>query len=298
MRTRCLLLAALLLTAGCADRPAADATYVAEVDAWAAQRTERLRSETGWLTLVGLHPLQAGVQEVGSAPGASVRLTAKAPARVGAIDVTKYGVLFTADPAVDVFVKDAAPQDRVAAIAMATDAQGAPTILTTGSLEFHVIDRQGDLYLRVKDRESEVLKTFRGIERYPVDAKWRVMARLEGGEGTLQVPNVLGQLTAEPTPGALVFELDGQEYRLTPTGDASEGMFLVFGDATNGHGTYPGGRFLVIEPVSALGATYLDFNKAYNPPCVFTPYATCPLPAPGNTLPVPVTAGEKVWGEH
>jgi uncharacterized protein (DUF1684 family) len=127
-----------------------------------------------------------------------------------------------------------------------------------------------------------------------VDAGWRVTARLEpfAEGGTVAVPNVLGQTSESPSPGVLLFELAGHSCHLTPIGEPGEGLFIVFGDATNG-----GGRFLSTDPPAADGSVVLDFNKATNPPCAFTPYATCPLPPDGNVLPVAVKAGEKAFGE-
>ena len=167
-----------------------------------------------------------------------------------------------------------------------------------GSILFYVIDRDGGYYVRVKDRESEVLKAFSGIDRFEVEAKWKVTARLEGEPGELLVPNALGGQTAEPTPGVLAFDLDGKTRHVTPTGQPGNPLFLVFADETTGKTTYPGGRFLAIDAPAADGTYVLDFNQAYNPPCVFTPYATCPLPAAGNRLDVAIEAGEMTWGDH
>jgi uncharacterized protein (DUF1684 family) len=288
-----------LVLAGCGgDKVETPAAYVNEVDAWHAGRVERLRSDTGWLTLVGLHELDAtAVNTLGSDPAATVRLVDKAPARVGDLACLEGRWTFAADPSAAVTVADSAATP-VSALELATDRDGSPTTLACGSLLFFVIEREGAFFLRVKDRESEVLRDFAGIDRYPVDARWRVTARLEPGPGTVKVPNVLGHETDEPSPGTLVFRLGGRECRLTPTGKPGEELFLVFGDATNGQGTYGGGRFLSTPAPAADGTVELDFNRAYNPPCVFTPYATCPLPGKGNTLKVAVEAGEKVWGEH
>ena len=107
------------------------------------------------------------------------------------------------------------------------------------------------------------------------------------------MPNVLGQLEEQPSPGVLVFELDGKECRLTPVGAPGEGLFLVFADATSGHTTYGGGRFLSTAPPGPDGTVVLDFNRSVSPPCAFSAYATCPLPPEGNTLAVAVEAGEK-----
>lgn len=293
-----LALAALALQGCGGGKVETTAEYAAEVDAWHAQRLARLRSDTGWLTLVGLHELDAaGVNTLGSDPSATVRLVDKAPARVGDLARLDGIWTFAADPGAAVTTADSAAAP-VTALVVATDRDGAPTTLACGSLLFFVIERDGAFFLRVKDRESEVLRGFAGIERFPVDARWRVQARLEPGPGTVKVPNVLGHETDEPSPGTLVFRLGGRECRLTPTGKPGEELFLVFGDATNGKGTYGGGRFLSAPAPAADGTVTLDFNQAYNPPCVFTPYATCPLPGRDNTLKVAVEAGEKVWGEH
>ena len=299
MRTSLTLVLALLVLGGtgCGGREPVDPAYVAEIDAWHAGRVDRLTDETGWLTLVGLYPLHEGVNTVGSGADADVRLVAKAPPSLGRITVAPDGaVAFRAEPGAGVMRFAADGFGAADSLALATDATGEATVLATGSLLMHVIDRGGHLYLRVKDREADALRAFTGIERFPVDPRWRVVARIEPGPATVPVPNVLGQVTDEPSPGTLVFTLEGRACRLTPTGDAAEGLFIVFGDATNGPQTYAGGRFLSTGPADDDGTVVLDFNKAVNPPCAFSDYATCPLPAPGNTLPVDVRAGEMRWG--
>lgn len=286
----------LLSLVGCGGEKT-DPEYIAEVDQWHAVRLARLRSDTGWLTLVGLHPLQEGVSSLGASSDADVILAAGAPYWLGSLAVTGDEIMFSAHQDAEVERLDGRSDGRLSSCTLATDMDGKPTMLTTGSMVFYVIDRDGKLFLRVKDRKSEVLQSFQGIERFPVDIRWRLTARLEPGPATLKVPNALGQESASSSPGVLIFTIDGQEYRLTPTGETGEGMFLVFGDGTNGMTTYAGGRFLSVDPPAADGTVILDFNRTYNPPCIFTPFATCPLPAPGNMLPVPVEAGEKMWGE-
>ena len=293
MKTLTTLALALLLLSGCSDD-----SYRKEIDARHAERIEGLRSDTGWLTLVGLHLLHEGVQDIGSGPTMDVPMTAAAPAHLGTLAVDEGTVMFAASGDATVSLLEE-PGSPISHLMLRTDRDGEPTLLTCGTLVFHVIDRDGALYLRVKDRNSAVLKDFVDIERFPVDPRWRVTARLEtGGNGMVMVPDVLGGLTPSPSPGDLVFDLEGRHLRLTPMGQPAEGLFLVFGDATNGHATYGGGRFLSTDPVGDDGTVVLDFNLAVNPPCVFTPYATCPLPPEGNVLTIGMEAGEKMWGGH
>ncbi len=291
----CLALAGLFLLGACSRQSPTDPAYIAKIDQWHAGRIERLRSDTGWLTLVGLHELHTGLNSVGSAEGSDVQLIAKAPARVGKLEVGELGVVFQAAPEVAVTLLDslATPVNRML---LDTDKSGAPSQLAIGSLVFYVIDRQGRLFVRVKDRESALLRGFKGIARFPVTERWRVSAHLVGEPGEVEIANVLGQISSEIQPGTLVFSLQGQECRVSPTGKPGEELFLIFADPTNGKTTYPAGRFLEIEPPDADGIYTVDFNKAYNPPCCFTPYATCPLPPAENVIPVAVTAGEKTWG--
>ncbi len=292
---RLLALTAVLLLPACSRQPVTDPDYVAEIDRWHQGRIERLESDTGWLTLVGLHELHAGVNSLGAAEGNDVRLIAKAPPRVGKLEVGELGVVFQAAPEARVTLFDSTATS-VGGMLLDTDRSGRPTRLACGSLVFYVIDRQGRLFLRVKDRESEILRSFTGIDRFPVDARWRVTARLEGQPGQVAIENVLGQKVSEPSPGKLVFRLEGKVCRVSPTGEPGGGLSLIFADPTNGQTTYPAGRFLEIDPPDSSGIYTVDFNRAYNPPCCFTPFATCPLPPPENTLPVAVTAGEKMWG--
>ncbi len=296
-----LALALALTAGGCGRREAAvDPTYLAEVEARHAERIERLRDETGWLTLVGLHPLRVGTTAVGSAEEAGARLPAAAPARLGVITADTAGFIFEADAGAHVFQIVEGDTAAVTRAEMAPDVPGPPTVLRSGALLLHVIVRGGRGFLRVKDRESDVRRGFTGIDRYPVDGRWRVTARLEPHEPPhgVMVPDVLGNLEESPSPGTLVFQLAGRECRLTPIGGPGEELFIVFADATSGGETYGGGRFLSADPPRPDGAVVLDFNLATNPPCAFTPYATCPLPPPGNVLPVAVRAGERTWGRH
>jgi len=286
---------ALVFIASCGDD---GASYIAEVDAWHTERLDNLRTDTGWLTLVGLHPLSRGENNIGSGGDNDVVMTAAAPVRLGTVIITGEEAKFQVADGVLVSIERGG-DDKVQSFAggeINSDASGPADKMMTGSLVFFVIQRGEKFFLRVKDRQSEVYTQFTGIERFPVDPTWRIEAQLEGEAGTIRVANVLGQVSAEPTPGTLVFTLEGETYRLQPTGEADEKLFLVFGDASNGHETYPGGRFLVTGVPDQDGKVILDFNQAYNPPCAFTEYATCPLPGMANRLDIAVMAGEKIWG--
>jgi uncharacterized protein (DUF1684 family) len=181
---------------------------------------------------------------------------------------------------------------------LAPDVTGEPTMLDIGTLRMHVI-RRGDRFgLRVRDHASTALAAFRGMDHFPIDPTWRVDGRLEPAPAgtTLEVVDVIGLVTREESPGAFTFERDGREWRIRalPGGDDGS-LWLVFADATNGRTTYGGGRFLYTDPVADDRSVVADFNLAYNPPCVFTPYATCPLPPEPNRLALAIEAGERMF---
>ena len=282
-------LASLALTAAASD------DWLAGLEAWKKWRSGRLQQPDGWLTLIGLSWLHDGDNSVGADPAAAVRLpTGKAPARLGVVRLAAGQASFTVEPGADVR-HDGAP---VARIDLADDAaKDGPTILEHGTLSFYVINRSGRLGIRVKDREAEALRNFRGLEYYPADPNWRVAARFETAPPgrKLEVPDSVGGIQAIDQPGWVIFRLADGEHRLVALDDTGDGrLFLVFGDRTNGRETYGGGRFLYTDPPVA-GRVTIDFNRAYNPPCVFTPWATCPLPPRENRLPVTVAAGEKKY---
>ncbi len=278
--------------------PFPEAAHRPEWEQWRTRRLESLRREDGWLSLIGLFWLQEGENSVGSDPGNRIVLPAgKSPARIGSILLEKGSVSVRAEPESGL-TADGKP---VTSMPLATDAGAGPaTVLQRGSISFYAIARGSKLGVRVKDSDAETRRNFRGIETFPYDERYRVEARFEPyvPAREIAVPNVLGTVEKEPSPGALVFELDGKTYRLDPVLETGEtDLFVIFGDQTNGHETYGGGRFLYAKPAVG-GKTILDFNRAYNPPCVFTPYATCPLPPKQNKLPIRVEAGEKTYGEH
>lgn len=283
-------------------------SYKARIEEWHQDRVNALKHETGWLNLVGLFWLNEGKNSVGRGTDFDVPLPGtSAPAELGALVLQNSVVRFEPKTGAAISADGKTVMEPLTVFAP----NSQPVNLASGSLRWTVIKR-GDKYgIRARDLESQSLTNFRGIERYSVDEQWRVKARLEAPSAPKMIPilNVLGQVTPTPLAGTLVFEKAGKTYRLDAVGEG-EKLFILFGDATNAHDTYGSGRFLYADKPSAStpgvdapmpGADQvvtLDFNQAINPPCAFTPYATCPLPPKQNKLTLAVTAGEKRYGGH
>ena len=178
---------------------------------------------------------------------------------------------------------------------LVADNQGEPTIVRSGTLSFYVIFRES-YALRIKDTQAPTLKTFEGVNSYDIQPDWRYEARFTAAaEGeTIEIGNVLGQLKPSPVYGYVDFERDGRQFRLLGLGDEeSESVWFLFADRTSGRETYGAGRFLYSDGMPENGRLVVDFNKAYNPPCAFNDYSTCPLPPQQNRMDLAVTAGEK-----
>ncbi|MCZ6649044.1 MAG: DUF1684 domain-containing protein [Acidobacteria bacterium] len=283
-------------TTGSQGDPAADA-YIKEIQQWHAKREALLGSENGWLTLVGLAWLAPGENSFGSDPSGDVILPAdKAPARAGILILDDDGV--TVVPEAPGLLLDGEP---VTSRHRLTDADGTSHILTLGSLRLYIIRRGGKFGVRIKDPSSALRRDFTGVATFPIDTGWRVEGRWEAypEPRQRQIPTVTGTPAKMLAPGRVHLTLGGREMTLEPVIASPEDrtLFFIFKDGTTGHDTYGGGRYLY-SPLPRDGRLILDFNKAHNPPCAFTPYATCPLPPPGNTLPIRVEAGEKDFNSH
>jgi uncharacterized protein (DUF1684 family) len=265
-----------------------------EVLAHRKARVARLTADKGWLSVVNKVWLREGANTVGSAPGSDILLDpGRAPAEVGVVTMKGGEVQFEASSSAEVTSRG----ERIHSVVLRSDAESDPTELVTGSLTLELILRGGDLAIRVRDVKSPLRVGFTGLNVYPVDPAWRIVARLEPFATPREV--VLEDSDGEPqpylSPGAALFAKDGIACRLAPVfeSDARKRLFVLFSDPTNHDQTYGGGRFLY-APLPEDGRVLLDFNKAFNPPCAFTPYAVCPLPSPENHLPLPVEAGEKI----
>lgn len=291
--TLAMAIVATALAGGTTDASDADAHRQA-IETWRAERLARLRSESGWLTLVGLHELNEGRTSFGRDRSNGFALDhASLPPRAGVFEMREGKVSFTAQPGSNI-THEGQP---VAAIAMQPDSSGTPTVLAAGSLRFFVLDRGPKrYYVRVRDTEHPLRTGFRGLNHFPIDPAWKLEVRFESYDPprTITITDVLGQGRDMPAPGALVFERSGREWRLDAVleePDAKE-LFVMFADGTSGRETYGGGRYLYV-PLPVDGKVALDFNKAYNPPCVFSDFATCPLPPWQNRLTLRVEAGER-----
>lgn len=301
-QVRRLLAGALLvvvgLAVGCGPRRVdVDPAYLVEIEAWRADRLERLRAEDGWLSLVGLYWLRPGPNSFGSEPGADVVVPDPGlPARAGEIVRADDGSVSVRVVAGRITCDGEVVTERL----LRTDAEGSPDVFSSGRIRFHVIARGDRLGVRVKDLDSPTRRRFEGLEHFPVNPELGVEASFEPFEEPRRVsfPTAIGTEDSEFVPGLLHFSLEGLSLTLEPFASDDGGLFIVFRDATSGVETYGAGRFIETGP-PVDGRVVLDFNRAYNPPCAFTPFATCPLPPARNHLPVAIRAGERVsFGNH
>ncbi len=271
---------------------AADA-WRAELSSWRAEREAALRSAEGYLALSDLVWLAEGPNAMGADPSCAVVLADDGlPPHLGVLHL-EDGVVTLRSPS-PVLRLDGEP--IVGPRALSSDADGAPDRLEAGRRTVWIVERAGQVGVRVRDPESPVLAAFAGTSWYAPDPRWRVPARFVPHDAPrpVDVPNILGSTYDDVSLGVVRLELDGAPVTLTATGADAASMFVIFGDATNGDTTYGGGRVLDLPAPGPDGALELDFNRAYNLPCAFTPYTTCPMPPAGNRLAVAVEAGERV----
>ena len=296
MKTAAMVLVGLGLAASGARAAESPAAYTKEIETWRAQRVARLTTPDGWLTLIGLHFLNQGDNTIGSAKDNDI-VFAKGPAHLGTVTLAADGGLKIALAADSDARLDGKP-------AMAGELKWngrRPTIVTVGTLIFFVIDRSGKKALRVKDSEAERRAHFFGLDYFPIDPAWRIEAQwVEFDEPrTIPITNMVGLVSPAVVHGKAVFEHEGKKIELIPIDEGpGEPLFFVISDATSGQETYGACRFLYAD-APENGKVVLDFNRTENPPCAFTPFATCPLPPKENRLPFALTAGEKNYrGGH
>ncbi|HYN14282.1 MAG TPA: DUF1684 domain-containing protein [Terriglobales bacterium] len=267
-----------------------DAVYQREVEKFRAEEIKDLKSN--WLVLAGLFWLKPGANAFGTASSNPIVLPAgTAPAKAGVFELTGDEVTLKMEPGAAAIIDN----QPVMTAKLQPDVSGKPTVIALGRLRMHVIKRGERIGIRLKDLQNPALRNFTSLHFYPIDTAYRITATWVPSDGkqTVEVPNVLGDVTAETVPGEVRFTINGQKLTLTALGgDAAKGLFFVFSDTTSKTDTYPAGRFLEADAVQD-GKVVLDFNKAYNPPCAVTPYATCPIAPKENRLAVAIPAGEK-----
>ncbi len=290
-----LVLLILIMTSCQNPEPALpDEAYLAEIEAWRTGRIESLTSPTGWLTLSGLFWLQEGDNFFGGAVENELVFPGEVPDRMGRIVLEGDSIW------VEVF--DELPITSAGEVVTKTGISGqeSPVILAYQSLSWFMLRRGGKYGIRLRDSLHEARAHFATIEHYPVHPDGRVPARLvkSAKADTLLVKNVLDMEIPYPTEGKLIFEWQGEERSISVLDGGEEEYFLIFADETTGVETYPAGRYLYTPKVDETGMTYIDFNKAYNPPCAFTEFATCLLPPPENRIAAAIRFGEKNYGEH
>lgn len=270
--------------------------YEKSIDEWHNKRIERLKKENGWLNLVGLIWINEGENKFGSDPDNDIVFPeGKAEKFMGTVVKKDSVITINVEPGLKITQNN----KPVSSIKMIEDIKGNPTILEYKSLRWFIIKR-GDKYgIRLRDLESDLLLEFGGIERFPVKEDWKIEANFHRYESPKKIfiPTILGTVEEDYSPGKLLFNIGEKEFTLEPT-SAGKGLFIVFADLTSGEETYGAGRFLYTDGPDSNNIVILDFNKAYNPPCAFTKYATCPLPPDENKLRVRIEAGEKNYGDH
>ena len=277
------------LTAACAF---GEMSYQASIEQWRQQREANLKSDGGWLTVAGLIWLKDGANIAGSDASSDILLP-RGPAKAGVFDFHDGKTIFHPASDAGILVNgNAAASDTE----LKPDTEGKPDQVTFEGLTMFVINRGNRYAIRLKDTTSKFRKEFTSLHWFPVDPSYRVTAKFVAHKTPtlLAVPNILGETEQEPSPGYVLFTLQGHEFRLDPVLEDDQ-LFFIFHDETSGKETYAPGRFLYSD-LAKDGQVVLDFNKAYNPPCAFTPYATCPLPPKQNRLAVRIEAGERKYG--
>ncbi|MCK5029010.1 MAG: DUF1684 domain-containing protein [Bacteroidales bacterium] len=274
--------------------------YIKSVQEWQVKRLENLKSENGWLNLVGLHWLKEGQNPFGSNEANNIIFPEKAPDFIGTIILFRGNLSISVNEDIEVFINDSLIKEH----GINTDTENNTTMFKMGSFKWHIIKRGERYGIRLRDLENPLSDQITEIPSFPVNPEWRIEAKFKKFDTAkrIAIPNVLGETEYESCYGLLNFKVEGKEYSLMPLGDGETGgLFIIFADDTSAEETYGAGRFLSVEKPDKNGKTYIDFNKATNPPCAFTDFATCPLPPKENVLPIKILAGEKInehFGHH
>jgi uncharacterized protein (DUF1684 family) len=285
---------ALLWITGSLLAATAGSSFSDESNRWRAQREATLKAPNGWLSMAGLFWLHDGANVVGSDEKSEVVLPSGTPARAAILRVAAGKVTLEPEPRAGLLRNGKAATRSI----LVSDLADKPDLLQLGRITLTIIDRDGKPGVRLRDPNAETRRNFTGLSWYPADPAWRIKAKWVAytAPHKIRITNILGMTDEEPSPGYAEFTLKGRTTRLEPVLDDDGSLFFMFRDGTSGRTTYGAGRFLE-EARPRDGFVELDFNKATNPPCAFTPYATCPLPPKQNVLTIAIEAGEKTYGQ-
>jgi len=269
--------------------------YISEVEQWDQKRISRLKEETGWLNLAGLFWLKEGENKFGSEKNNDI-IFPFGPGQIGSLFLIDSIVTIKVNPGVEVLHNGTSVSEMI----MKDDYSDSTTFLQTGSLKWNIIKRTKGFAIRLRNLNSQLVKEFKGIERFPINVDWKIEAKFEvyNPPKKIMIPDIVGTIDEESSPGAAVFEVDGKTFSMDALDAGGSRIWFIFADETSDEETYGAGRFLYTDKPDSLGKVILDFNKAYNPPCVFSKFATCPLPPKDNYLKLRIIAGEKMWGEN
>jgi hypothetical protein len=262
---------------------------------WRQEVDNNLRRENGWLALAGLFWLRKGTNVIGSGPESDIRLPRRALSRLGTFEFDGNNVTLNVEADVLVEVNGVATTSAL----LDADQEDVPSFINFNDMRMVVVRRSKGIGIRVWDNGREERLTFAPREWYPVKEEFRVPAIYTRYETprVVKMPDILGAILDEPMQGYVSFQLNGKTHELIVEELPDRRLFVQFMDLTNGNPTYPSGRYHYTD-AHDNGRVFIDFNKAYSPPCAFTEFATCTFPPQENRLDVAIEAGEIFPGNH
>jgi uncharacterized protein (DUF1684 family) len=294
LNSKSILLFLLFMTlVSCSSLTEEEKIYIQQINDWHHKRIESLKAKESWLSLAGLFWLKPGENSFGSDKSNDIVFPeGKAADFMGWFELNEDEVKIRITPGIIITCEDKPVSEMI----LQNDNTDKQSVLRYKSLSWFVIKRQDKYAIRLKDSEHPEFERFKGIDRFGVNPDWKIEAKFFPYDPLkkIEIPTIMGTILEQSSPGFLQFEINEKIFRLDSTGDIkSKRLFLIFADQTNGDKTYGAGRFLSVDFPHPDSTIYIDFNKAYNPPCAFTKYATCPLPPKQNQLPIEIKAGEK-----
>ncbi len=269
--------------------------YQEQIKQWQANRAKEITASDGWLSLIGLFWLREGESTFGKSKLNTIVFPKGTPNYIGRFILENDSVHMKVDELVNVKIGEATPKMTY----LQADKNGAPTIATLDNLSWYLLQRENRFGIRLRDAKNSAIKKFKGIDHFPISQDWQVPAtlRLAKNKKSITLRNVVDMDVQMKLEGYLVFEIGEVTYELEALDGGEDSYFVIFADETTGVETYGAGRYLYVPRTDDAGNTLIDFNKAHNPPCVFTDFATCPLPSTTNTLEVSIMAGEKNYSK-